>query len=31
MPARTFTSHDEYGFSSTDGSFAMLARWKIVS
>ena len=31
MPARTFTSQDEYGFNSTDGSFAMLARWTIVS
>ena len=31
MPASTFTSHDEYGLSSTDGSLAMLARWKIVS
>ncbi len=29
--ASTFTSHDAYGLSSTDGSLAMLARWKIVS
>ena len=31
MVPRTFTSHDAYGFSSTDGSFAILARWKMVS
>src|SRR5262245_16157278 len=31
MLASTFTSQDEYGFSSTDGSLAMLARWNTVS
>src|SRR5438128_1197708 len=31
IPASTFTSHDEYGLRSTDGSLAILAKWKTVS